>query len=130
MTDARIDDDVLSALFDGVAHRLHVGINGKAVSVHNGERRHAFQHRPAFAFQAAEAIRSNDIRAPMPGRIVLVKVKLGDKVAEGDEVLVMEAMKMELTLRAPRAATVVELRAVAGEFVDADALLVKFEESK
>jgi 3-methylcrotonyl-CoA carboxylase alpha subunit len=130
VTDARIDGDVLSALFDGVAHRLHVGINGSTVSIHNGERRYAFRHRPAFAFQAAEATRGNDIRAPMPGRIVLVRVKVGDAVAEGDEMVVMEAMKMELTLRAPRAATVVELRAVAGEFVDADALLVKFEESK
>jgi len=42
-----------------------------------------FQHRPAFAFKAAETARGNDIRAPMPGRIVLVKVNNGDKVADG-----------------------------------------------
>ena len=130
VTDARTDGDVLSALFDGIAHRLHIGINRNAVNVHDGERRRVFQHKPAFAFQTAEATRGDDVRAPMPGRIVLVKIKDGDKVAEGQELIVMEAMKMELTLRAPRAATVIELRAVAGEFVDADAVLVKFEGSK
>jgi len=38
----------------------------------------------------------------MPGRIVVVKAKAGDEVAEGQELLVMEAMKMELSLKAPR----------------------------
>jgi 3-methylcrotonyl-CoA carboxylase alpha subunit len=40
----------------------------------------------------------------------------------------MEAMKMELSLKAPRAATVAEIRAEVGDFVDADAVLVRFEE--
>jgi 3-methylcrotonyl-CoA carboxylase alpha subunit len=130
VADAKIEGDVLSALFDGVAHRLFANIDGDAVTIHDGERRRVFRHKPAFAFQTAEATRGDDIRAPMPGRIVLVRIKLGDTVAEGDEMVVMEAMKMELTLRAPRAATVVELRATPGEFVDADAVLVRFEESK
>ena len=105
---------------------MHVGINGNAVSIHNGERRHVFQHRPAFAFQAAEATRGNDIRAPMPGRIVLVKAKAGDVVEQGQELLVMEAMKMELALKAPRAGTIESINATQGEFVEADAVLVRF----
>jgi 3-methylcrotonyl-CoA carboxylase alpha subunit len=130
VTDARIDGGTLSAIFDGVARRLHTDITGNAVMIHDGDRRRVFQHKPAFAFQAAQAIRGDDIRAPMPGRIVLVKTKNGDRVADGQELVVMEAMKMELTLRSPRAATVVELRATPGEFVDADAVLVRFEETK
>jgi len=48
-------------------------------------------------------------------------------VAAGQPLLVMEAMKMELALKAPREGVVVELRAVAGEFVEADAVLAVLE---
>jgi 3-methylcrotonyl-CoA carboxylase alpha subunit len=61
----------------------------------------------------------------MPGRIVLVKAKQGDEVAEGEDVLVMEAMKMELTLRSPRAGRIDSVQAAVGDFVEADAVLVR-----
>jgi 3-methylcrotonyl-CoA carboxylase alpha subunit len=83
---------------------------------------------PAFAAaDAAGAGRGDRIVAPMPGRIVLVKAAPGQVVAEGDELLVMEAMKMELSLKAPRAGSVAAVRATAGDFVDADAVLLTLE---
>jgi 3-methylcrotonyl-CoA carboxylase alpha subunit len=63
----------------------------------------------------------------MPGRIVMVRAEAGQSVAEGDELLVMEAMKMELSLRAPRAGVVAVVRATAGEFVEADIVLLELE---
>ncbi len=45
---------------------------------------------------------SGDILAPMTGVVRLVEVKAGDQVTAGDRLLVMEAMKMEHTLKAPR----------------------------
>jgi 3-methylcrotonyl-CoA carboxylase alpha subunit len=67
----------------------------------------------------------------MPGRVVAVRVDADAAVAEGQEVIVMEAMKMELTLRAPRAGVVAEIRASVGEFVEADSVLVRLiEEGK
>ena len=63
----------------------------------------------------------------MPGRVVLVRAAAGDAVEEGQEVLVMEAMKMELALRAPRAGILAEMRATDGEFVEADAVLAVLE---
>ena len=62
----------------------------------------------------------------MPGRIVLVKSKPGDAVNEGQELIVMEAMKMEITLKAPRTTTIESVNATPGEFVEADAVLVRF----
>ena len=62
----------------------------------------------------------------MPGRIVLVKANAGDTVEEGQELLVMEAMKMELALKAPRAGTIASIGAAQGDFVEADAILVRF----
>ena len=49
------------------------------------------------------------------------------QMLRGQELLVIEAMKMELGLKAPRDGTVAEVRAVAGDFVEADAVLVTLE---
>ena len=48
-------------------------------------------------------------------------------VAVGQELMVIEAMKMELSLKAPRAGKVAEVRAASGDFVDADTALVVLE---
>jgi len=66
----------------------------------------------------------------MPGRVVVVKVAIGEVVSEGQELLVMEAMKMELTLKAPRAGTIEAVQATDGDFVEADAVLVRLEASE
>ena len=83
---------------------------------------------PAFAWETSDGTSANQIIAPMPGRIVLVKARAGDKVEAGQELLVMEAMKMELSLKAPRAGVVETVSAGAGDFVEADAMLVRFKE--
>ena len=75
----------------------------------------------------ADAAGGHRVSAPMPGRVVLVKARSGDAVSAGQELLVIEAMKMELSLKAPRDGTVAEVRAVAGDFVEADAVLVTLE---
>jgi 3-methylcrotonyl-CoA carboxylase alpha subunit len=76
---------------------------------------------------AAAAGTGNQVVAPMPGRVVVVKAAAGDQVEAGQELMVIEAMKMELSLKAPRAGTVAEVRAAAGEFVEADAVLAVLE---
>ena len=75
----------------------------------------------------AEASGSGKILAPMPGRVVLVKARPGDEVVAGQELLVMEAMKMELAVKASRDGVVVDVRAAAGDFVEADTVLVALE---
>jgi len=60
----------------------------------------------------------------MPGRIARVLVTIGDAVVARQGLIVVEAMKMENELRAPRAGTVTEVRAVEGALVDANAVLI------
>jgi biotin carboxyl carrier protein len=67
------------------------------------------------------------LTAPMPGRVVKVLVEAGDTVAEGQGLVVMEAMKMENELRAPRAGRVKELPARERQAVEMGALLVVLE---
>jgi 3-methylcrotonyl-CoA carboxylase alpha subunit len=130
VSDARLDATAFSARFDGVARRFDVAIHGDRIVVHDGTRRRVFEHTPAFAFEGGEDTGADSLRAPMPGRIVLVKAGAGEQVLAGQEIMVIEAMKMELSLKAPQAATIASLHAAAGDFVEADFVLVRFEEAQ
>lgn len=67
------------------------------------------------------------LRAPMPGLIVQLRVKVGDTIAAGDGLVVMEAMKMENELRAPAAGVVRAVHVTVGAAVEKGALLVELE---
>lgn len=124
---ARLLDGSLSARFDGESLRVPLRADAQRVLLHdaNGQR-YRFTRAVAFAWESKDAAGGNQVVAPMPGRIVLVKTKAGDVVEQGQELLVMEAMKMELALKAPRAGTIESMNATQGEFVEADAVLVLF----
>jgi acetyl/propionyl-CoA carboxylase alpha subunit len=76
---------------------------------------------------AAAPLGPAPIKAPMPGLIVRVNVKVGDSVEAGQGVVVMEAMKMENELRATAAGTVKSVEVAAGAAVEKGALLVALE---
>ena len=70
---------------------------------------------------------SRFLLAPMPGLLTKLDVAVGDKVEPGQPIAVMEAMKMENILRAPKAATVKATPAKAGESLAVDQIIVEFE---
>ncbi|MEE2521687.1 biotin carboxylase N-terminal domain-containing protein [Pseudarthrobacter sp. J75] len=76
----------------------------------------------------ADAATGNSLASPMQGTIVKVAVANGDVVAEGDLVVVLEAMKMEQPLTAHRAGTITGLTALAGETVAAGAVIATIED--
>jgi len=87
-----------------------------------------------WRFEAARTSGSNALAAsdgalvaPMPGRIVAVEVAVGDRVAKGQRVVVIEAMKMEQALLAPFDGTVAELGPAAGAQVSDGTLLARIE---
>ena len=126
---AAMHDGALQARFDGRGLRFRVDAEDDAVRVHDGRRRWRFQRVGAYEpVRSAGAGGGSRVSAPMPGRIVVTRVAAGDAVSEGQELLVMEAMKMELALKAPRDGVVAELLAKDGDFVDADAVLVRLED--
>ena len=67
------------------------------------------------------------VTAPMPGKIVKLLVKAGDRVEPRQGLVVVEAMKMENELKARAAGTVAEVRAVEGASVEAGAILIILE---
>jgi 3-methylcrotonyl-CoA carboxylase alpha subunit len=75
----------------------------------------------------AHSVHDGEIAAPMPGRVTAIEVAAGDRVAKGQRLLTLEAMKMEHALTAPFDGTVAELNAAAGGQVAEGQLLVKVE---
>lgn len=76
------------------------------------------------AAPAPAAAGATTVEAPMPGKVLDVKVKVGDTVAYGQCVVVMEAMKMETEIVAPAAGTVASISVSNGDSVDTGAVLV------
>ena len=67
------------------------------------------------------------VESPMPGKILQVMVATGTEVDEGDALLVLEAMKMENVIRAPRSGVIAVVQAQVGEAVEKAAILVIYE---
>jgi acetyl-CoA/propionyl-CoA carboxylase biotin carboxyl carrier protein len=63
----------------------------------------------------------------MPGTVVSVLADVGDRIEQGDALLVMEAMKMELIIRAPHAGVVEAVSVTAGQAVEVDQVLAVVE---
>ncbi len=64
------------------------------------------------------------IEAPLPGKILNVKVNVGDKIAEGDELCSIEAMKMENPILAPVSGVIKEINVSVGQSVKAGDIMV------
>ncbi len=70
---------------------------------------------------------TENLEAPLPGQVLSIKVKVGDKVAEGDEVVSIEAMKMENPIMSTVSGTVKEISAIVGLAVKAGDVLAVIE---
>ncbi len=73
------------------------------------------------------AHKENEVKAPMPGLIVSVEIEEGQKVKEGDSLLVLEAMKMESTFMSPKEGIVQSISVKKGDTVDKGQVLVRIE---
>ena len=82
------------------------------------------QTQTAAPGQAPQAV--TGITAPMPGDIAEIRVKPGDRVAAGDVICVLEAMKMKNLIHSPRAGTIATVEVAPGQAVAYDTVLVTF----
>jgi propionyl-CoA carboxylase alpha chain len=104
-------------------HRLHVLGVDERVWVQGPDGDVAFAARPRFPEPEA-ALTAGALVAPMPGRVQAVAVSAGQSVAQGELLVIVEAMKMEHHVTAPHAGTVTEVRAQVGDQVNGGDLLV------
>lgn len=100
-------------------------INGQFISVKAETK---FDHLlKELGISTGGAKKLKEIKAPMPGLVLDVKVKEGDVVKEGDIVVILEAMKMENVIKASGEATVKAIRVKKSDTIDKGEIMVTFE---
>jgi propionyl-CoA carboxylase alpha chain len=114
---------------DGMSRRFVVHIDGDAVDVESALGHVALTKQPRF-IDPADAVASGSLLAPMPGSVVAVAVATGDKVEAGQQVLVLEAMKMQHSVTAPHDGVVTEIDVKPGDQVAAGAVLAVVAEDE
>ncbi|AOR34144.1 acetyl/propionyl-CoA carboxylase subuit alpha [Streptomyces fodineus] len=110
-------------LLDGVSHTFTAGPDGSWLG-RDGDAWQVRDHDPvAASLSRSTHAGADSLTAPMPGTVTVVKVAVGDEVAAGQSLLVVEAMKMEHVISAPHAGTVAELDVTPGTTVAMDQVL-------
>ncbi len=115
-TAIRLDGDHTARItLDGIGRRYAVVVSDDAVWI--ARDGHHLEVRTARVARAGAGAQSGSLEAPMPGTVLLVHVADGDEVSEGDVLVVLESMKMELSIAAPRAGVVAGLNLKPGDRV-------------
>ncbi len=111
-------DGVLEVELDG--RRLHATVvrTGDSVTVLSLFGRHSIELHDPLSPTVTDAAAGGSLTAPMPGNITAVLVEPGAHVQAGTALVVLEAMKMEHTIRAPGAGVVIHVNCVVGDQVD------------
>jgi acetyl-CoA/propionyl-CoA carboxylase biotin carboxyl carrier protein len=105
----------VEAELEGVARRYAVAWEAGVLWV--GRDGFQAELRTVAAARAAAAAGLDSLEAPMPGTVLLVNVANGDRVEEGEVLVVLESMKMELSIAAPHAGVVADLELAVGDRV-------------
>jgi biotin carboxyl carrier protein len=111
---------------DGSNERIVYVVDEDTVHIHLGGRSYAVRYVDPLVALAVEADAAGHhvARAPMPGVVVSVKAAVGERVAAGTVVAVIESMKLETAIRAAQDGIVEKIHVKAGESFDRDAALV------
>ena len=123
----RLDGRPLKILLVNPSNTMLEIMGGARVFVHSPSFDAALQRKPRFPDKSL-AIPAGGCIAPMPGKVIELRVSEGDTVQAGQVLLIMEAMKMEHTVTAPHDGSVTTVSVAAGDQVDADALLAVVEQ--
>ncbi len=123
LTEMTLQDGHVRMRVDGHRHDIPVLRQDTELLVTLDRVRHALHITRAVSDQAED---ESGLLAPMPGRVVQVHVREGEQVAADAPLLVLEAMKMEYTVRAPASGTVDQVLFAEGDTVEADTPLVEF----
>jgi len=128
VTELSAERHVVRLSVAGHRHQAVVNVTAHEVEVVLEGQRHVF-HKPDVFADSATAVGDGAITAQMPGTVLTVNVTPGQEVAAGETLGVLEAMKMELALKAPFDGTVAQIGATAGEQVAMGAVLFVVEEA-
>jgi biotin carboxyl carrier protein len=113
-------------MVDGVSTPITIAVDGDRIYVHLAGEAHELTYLNPIAFHAAEAggPAEDIVKAPMPGSVIGAPVARGDAVSAGDILIVIESMKLETAVKAPRNGIVEAVNFAVGQSFERDAVLV------
>ena len=109
---------------DFITKRFTIKINGRHYPVMLKDKFDILLEK--MGMTSNPVARVNNVKAPMPGLIIALKVKAGDMVKSGDPLLILEAMKMENIIKSPGDGTVKSVKVIMGEGVEKNQVLIEF----
>jgi biotin carboxyl carrier protein len=101
-----------------------VKINGKVTEIQLKDKTDILLEKMGIQVNSKSLLK--ELKAPMPGLIIEVSVQVGDEVKKGDTLLILEAMKMENVIKSPGEGIVKEVKAIKGQSVEKNAVLIQF----
>jgi len=123
------EDDRMQIALDAETYFARVARLGDLFSVTTPQGRFEFTLVDPFQYEPADAMPDARLTALMPGRVVKVMAAAGDRVAKGQALMILDAMKMEHTITSPREGVIERVAYKENELVPADAVLVVFREN-
>jgi len=124
----RAADGQLDLLIDGRRVTAQVSSSGEARWVTMGGRTSRFIRSSGAAAGRSAHLHASNLTAPMPGQVRAVNVTAGEAVHKGQTLVVIEAMKMELRVQAPRDGVVGKVFVSVGQSVEREQLLIEVDE--
>lgn len=122
-----LENQRLRVVIDGAMHEVAVLLHGNAIEIFDGVQRYKLRRHDPIAAAEQTDTSAGGLTAPMPGKIIAVRVSVGEAVVKGDALLIIEAMKMEHTIFAPTDGLIKSIPFGAGDQVDDGAELITFE---
>ena len=114
--------DVLNA--DQATKTFQIQINGNLYEVKLTDKFDDLLQE--LGMESAASV-ENNIKAPMPGRVLNISVQAGANIAKGDNLLVLEAMKMENIIKSPREGIIKSIEIQSGATVEKNEVMITFE---
>jgi len=124
-----LDDNRIAITLDGHRETVRIMKHAATILVIAAGRGWMFEEIDVLAPPAAGDTASGRLTSPMPGRVVQLLVAPGERVRQGQAMMVVEAMKMEHTIAAPRDGVVAAVHFAAGDLVDDGAELIALEDA-
>jgi 3-methylcrotonyl-CoA carboxylase alpha subunit len=125
---ARLGDGRIAVDLDGHKGRVAVSVGMEATTVVDGAETWRIRRIDRLAAAGFADEDTGKLVAPMPGKVTAVHVEAGAAVAKGEALIVLEAMKMEHTVRAPKDGTIAAVRFAVGDPVGEGEALITFED--
>jgi biotin carboxyl carrier protein len=126
---AFITEEEIVLVINNRVYNVLVQSNSTGHNVIIGDRKYQVEKKPPLIYQRDQkgAGKKGEVRITMPGKIVAVHVDNGSEVVEGQAILILEAMKMQNEIRAPRSGRITNLKVKPGDTVEAGTVLFTLE---